>query len=70
MKMKIRIFDLKEPKDSVFTYSLIQMTGCHPNPCKNHATCINYDSGEFYGCLCQTGYSGNFCEIAPGKKMF
>ncbi|CAF0703504.1 unnamed protein product [Brachionus calyciflorus] len=42
-----------------------ELTACNPNPCQNHGSCLTYENGNFYGCLCQLGYSGKFCEISP-----
>lgn len=42
------------------------LSACYPNPCQYHGTCVTYSDGRFYGCICQSGYSGLYCQDAPG----
>ena len=43
--------------------------GCTPNPCEFHGTCKTYDNGVFFACFCQTGYTGQYCQIEPSMKF-
>lgn len=35
---------------------------CTPNPCFNRGTCVSDVNGGFFGCFCQTGFSGLYCQ--------
>ena len=44
----------------VFVFSSLLGNVCHPNPCKNGATCVPTDSS--YDCDCVLGWTGPHCE--------
>ncbi|CBY15121.1 unnamed protein product [Oikopleura dioica] len=41
-----------------------EITPCTPEPCLNNATCSFLDPESYY-CTCNSGFSGDNCEIAP-----
>ncbi|XP_052083586.1 neurogenic locus notch homolog protein 1-like [Mytilus californianus] len=44
----------------VLLMSLLELEGCHSNPCKNAGHC--YDDGNIYVCICPAGFEGTNCE--------
>lgn len=53
---------------TVFTTTTTQRpltNTCKPNPCQFHGTCVPFTNGTFFMCVCQTGYSGTYCEEQP-----
>jgi hypothetical protein len=47
------------------TTTLAPGSTCKPNPCQFHGTCVPYKNGTFFMCVCQSGYSGTYCELQP-----
>lgn len=49
--------------------SCVDRNECLDNPCRNGGQCINRDTAERYTCLCQSGYSGNNCELMQEEQI-
>merc|ERR1712223_1963601 len=49
--------------------SCVDRNECLDNPCRNNGQCINRDTAERYTCLCQSGYSGNNCELMQEEQI-
>lgn len=42
---------------------------CLSEPCNNGGTCINFDNGQGFLCMCPTGYGGEICSSPLQEKM-
>lgn len=42
---------------------------CTSDPCNNGGTCINFDNGQGFLCMCPTGYMGDICHLPVQEKM-
>jgi len=60
--------DIPSSTNIVGKRQLSYYESCFLNPCRNSAICVSDDESNFVGCFCLTGYTGKYCEIAPGCK--
>lgn len=42
---------------------------CISEPCNNGGTCINFDNGQGFLCMCPTGYMGDICHLPVQEKI-
>lgn len=42
---------------------------CTSDPCNNGGTCINFDNGQGFLCMCPPGYTGDICHLPVQEKM-
>lgn len=62
-------------KDSVDKQGLGTCDVCSNNQCLNQGICQEAQNNQGYSCICQPGYSGEYCEkisevCTPGKLFY
>lgn len=49
--------------------SCTDINECASDPCYNGGTCINFDNGQGFLCMCPSGYMGEVCHLPVNEKM-